>query len=142
MSAVLVLSLRLLIALSLYLFLGLAMVTLWKEVRRAGEKSSSSLIPEISLIYVDELEQTRIFNQPEVMVGREITCDLVIPNDTVSSHHARLSYHHKQWWIEDLQSTNGTFLNEERLYTPTVVVSGDELTLGNISLQIQIKPLK
>jgi pSer/pThr/pTyr-binding forkhead associated (FHA) protein len=142
MSAVIVLIIRILIAVSLYLFLGLAVFTLWKEVHETGEKRSRSLVPEISLTYTDELEQTRTFNQNEVTIGRDSTCDLVIPNDTVSSHHARLSFHHKQWWLEDLQSTNGTFLNNERLYTSTVIVSGDDLMLGNISLQISIKELK
>ena len=142
MSAYIVLGLRILISIVLYLFLGLTVFTLWRELRLAGEKSSSALVPEISLIYTDALEQTRTFNQAEVMVGREASSDLVVPDDTVSSHHARLRYHHKQWWVEDLQSTNGTFLNEERLYTPTVVVAGDELTLGNVSLRLEIKPLK
>lgn len=142
MSAVIVLVIRILIAVSLYLFLGLALITLWKEIRASEGKNNRVPIPELVLTYSNELEHTRAFSQQEVMIGREASSDLVIADDTVSSHHARFSYHHKQWWLEDLQSTNGTFLNNERLYTSTVIVSGDEVTLGNITIQVEIKSIK
>ena len=142
MTATIVLIIRVLIAACLYLFLGITVYTLWKQVRLAGERSGSPLIPEITLTYSDALEQSSVFNQPDITIGRDTSCELIIPDETVSSHHARLRYHHKQWWVEDLQSTNGTFLNDERLDTSTIMVSGDELILGNVSLQVEIKTLK
>ena len=42
----------------------------------------------------------------------------------------------KSGWVEDLQSTNGTYLNEDRILTPTVLTIGDELLLGQVSIQI------
>jgi pSer/pThr/pTyr-binding forkhead associated (FHA) protein len=59
-------------------------------------------------------------------------------DDTVSARHARLSYHHNQWWVEDLQSRNGTYLNDERVSVPTVIVSGDELRYGQVATLIEI----
>jgi pSer/pThr/pTyr-binding forkhead associated (FHA) protein len=55
-----------------------------------------------------------------------------------SARHARLSYHHNQWWLEDLGSTNGTLLNQEKLALPTVVISGDEFRCGETRFTITL----
>ncbi len=120
-------------------FLGVLHLCDLARVKLVSEKAKPETIPELSIYLSGSGEEPRIFVQPELTVGREASCDLVIPDDTISSHHARFRYHHGQWWLEDLQSTNGTFLNNERMYTPMVIVTGDEITLGKISLQIEIK---
>ncbi len=133
MSAILVLGLRILLAASLYAFLGWGLYTVWRELRRQSVDLSEKQVPPISLSYqVGENVQIRHFAAPEIIIGRDPGCDCPVPDETVSARHARLTYHHNQWWIEDLQSTNGTTLNEERLYTPTVIISGDELSCGHI----------
>jgi len=142
MSAVLVLFVRIIIAVCLYVFAGYAIYTLWKELKYANERRIAEIIPSISINYLDSAEQTTTFSQNEITMGRETSNDLIISDETVSSHHAKLSHRHRQWWLEDLQSTNGTFLNNERIYTPTVIVSGDEVILGNVSLLIMISSIK
>ena len=140
MSGIVVFILRLLVVVFLYGFLILAVYTIWKEMRSTSLAVSERKIPAITLAQVDEsMEEARDFSCANVTIGRDNACEYAISNDTVSAHHARLSYHHKQWWIEDLQSTNGTFLNDERIFTPTVIISGDEVRCGQISLQITIK---
>ncbi len=74
-----------------------------------------------------------------MIIGRSPNSDYPIANETVSARHARLSYHHNQWWVEDLNSTNGTYLNDERLTFPTVIISGDDLRCGRVNLSIQIE---
>ncbi|MCE5206876.1 MAG: FHA domain-containing protein [Chloroflexi bacterium] len=142
MSAVLVLFVRIIIAVCLYVFAGYAIYTLWRELKYANERRVAEIIPSISINYLDSAEQTTTFSQNEITMGRETSNDLIISDETVSSHHAKLSHRHRQWWLEDLQSTNGTFLNNERIYTPTVIVSGDEVILGNVSLLIMISSIK
>ncbi len=139
MSAVIVLIIRILIAVSLYLFLGFSVYAIWRELKMVSDKAKPQVIPALSIFFTGSGEEPHVFSQPELTLGRESSCELVIPDETVSSHHARLRYHHGQWWLEDLQSTNGTFLNNERMYTPMVIVTGDEITMGKISLQIEIK---
>ena len=78
------------------------------------------------------------FTTPDILVGREQTCDLVLDEKTVSGEHARLSYHHGNWWVEDLHSRNGTFLNLELLDTQVVLTSGDELQVGQEKIRIEI----
>jgi len=72
------------------------------------------------------------------VIGRDQTCDLNLDVNTVSAEHARLSYHHRNWWVEDLRSRNGTLLNLELVTTPAILVSGDELQLGQVLLKISI----
>jgi pSer/pThr/pTyr-binding forkhead associated (FHA) protein len=143
MTGTLVFIVRLLVLVSLYVFLLWALILLWRELRARGQAISLPQIPELSLSPVDtfegDLEEAKNFTQPEVFIGRSATSEYPLPDETVSSRHARLSYHHNQWWAEDLQSTNGTFLNDEPVSVPTVIVSGDELRCGQVRLMIDIR---
>ncbi|HEX2981812.1 MAG TPA: FHA domain-containing protein [Anaerolineaceae bacterium] len=141
MTGTVILILRLLMALALYAFLAAAIYTIWRDLRAQAEAVSVRQIPALLLRHqANPPEQPREFKSPEVVIGRDPSCELIIANETVSAHHARLSYHHNQWWLEDMQSTNGTFLNDERVYTPIVVISGDELRCGEEFFEITIQP--
>jgi hypothetical protein len=136
MSAILVLILRILIAVSLYAFTGYAFYLLWKTLRPAagGRKTTT---PWLTLKHSDKPDQEALQFEPgEVLVGRLKTCGLCLQDKTVSSRHALLSYHYKQWWVEDLGSTNGTYLNTMPVATPTVLVKGDILTIGKFNLVV------
>lgn len=140
MSGILVLIIRILLVACLYGFLGWALYSLWKDLRVQSGMISAPHIPELMLTPVDEEPAVpRVFQKREVVIGRSTNSEYSIVNDTVSSRHARLSYHHNQWWLEDLNSTNGTFLNDERVNLATVIVSGDELRVGQVSLLISIQ---
>jgi pSer/pThr/pTyr-binding forkhead associated (FHA) protein len=130
---------RLSMAIALYAFLSWAVYTLWRDIKRQSELLESRKIPKITLVndIGDEILSHEFILQ-ELMVGRDKSCDLVLDEKTVSAEHARLSYHHGNWWVEDLHSRNGTFLNQELLATQAVVTSGDELQVGQVELQIQI----
>ncbi len=139
MSAVLVLIFRILLAASLYVFLGWAILILWRDLRRQSQSLGKLKIPQVSLAWqLDDAEQERQFANAEVSIGRDPGNDCYLPDETISARHARMIFHHKQWWLEDLNSTNGTFLNQERLDVPTVVVSGDEIRCGKVNVTISI----
>ncbi len=141
MIATLVLILRLLLALALYTFLGWALWTLLQDVKQQGDKLAVQKKPAITLsIKIDRgQENVRRFLQPEIMIGRDPNCDLSITDEALSAHHARLAHHHGQWWLEDLNSRNGTFLNREKLTTSTVVITGDQFKCGNTVFGIQVE---
>ncbi|MCC6190601.1 MAG: FHA domain-containing protein [Anaerolineales bacterium] len=65
------------------------------------------------------------------VVGRELTCDIHLPSGHVSRRHARLSRDGADYVIEDLGSSNGTFVGGERLAAPRVLKNGDEILLGS-----------
>lgn len=140
MSELIVFAFRILLAALLYGFLGWGLVTIWRDLRTQGQFLSKPNIPPLLVSKPGE-EPPQSFTIPEVIIGRSGRSDYAITNETVSARHARLSYHHNQWWVEDLNSTNGTYLNDERLSVPTVVISGDELRCGKVSLSIRIEEM-
>jgi hypothetical protein len=139
MTAIFLLILRLAMVLALYAFLGWAVYTLWRDIKRQSELLAARRIPKITLVsqFGDESISSD-FVVPELVLGRDQTCDLILDEKTVSAEHARLSYHHGNWWVEDLHSRNGTFLNLDLLAAQAVLTSGDELQVGQVKLRIEI----
>ncbi len=138
MSGIVVLIIRAIVSLMLYAFLGTALYILWQDIQMQSELVKAAQVPSLTISSITDDINPMEFNVPEVIIGRDPLCNFVIPDETISSRHARLSYHHNQWWLEDLNSTNGTFLNDDRVYTPTVVITGDEIRCGQIVLKIII----
>jgi pSer/pThr/pTyr-binding forkhead associated (FHA) protein len=150
MSGPIVLALRLITAFALYGFLGWALFLLWRDVQKQGLSLANRRVPGISLTVRlgSATPILKYFAQPEIILGRDPGCDIPLIDDTVSTRHAQLTYHHGQWWLEDLNSTNGTFLNHEKLIVPVVVITGDEFKCGNtffnihVSLDAKFSPVK
>lgn len=71
-------------------------------------------------------------DQEVVLIGRSETCDLVLPERQISRQHARLRRQDDGYYIEDLGSKNGTFLNGQPLppFVPHRLKDGDELALA------------
>lgn len=72
-----------------------------------------------------------------VLIGRAPSCTLVLDDDYSSQRHARLYEHAGQWFVEDLGSTNGTFVGRERITEPTAVGPGSQLRVGQSTLELQ-----
>lgn len=140
MSGAVVLALRLLAAIALYGFLAWALIFLFREIHRQAVALAVRRVPGLSIMVKSPSGQgvLRYFNQAEITIGRDPGCDIPLSDDTVSARHAHLVYHHNQWWIEDLASTNGTMLNELPVTLPTVITSGDEIQCGSIGLSISL----
>lgn len=140
MSGVVFLILRILLVAMLFGFVGWSLYILWKDLRSQATAVQSRRAPALSLSITNTLDdQARTFTTTEVLIGRSPTASYSVRNETVSSNHARLVYRQNQWWVEDLRSTNGSFLNEERIYTPTVVMNGDDLRCGQVNIQVKIE---
>jgi len=139
MSGVVVLILRALMAISLYAFLGLAFYTLWRDLRAQSRLLTHQEVPALSIQFSETSDdQCHNFSVAEIIVGRDPACELPIDDESVSARHARMSFHHKQWWLEDLNSTNGTFLNDDPVQTATVMMSGDSIRCGQTTFSIKI----
>lgn len=69
-------------------------------------------------------------DQEEILVGRDLANDISISDPEVSRRHARLMNREGSIFVEDLGSTNGSFLNGERVTAPQPLRAGDVVTLG------------
>ena len=140
MSGSIVLALRLISTLALFGFLGWTLYYLYREVNRHGNSLANRRVPGISVTVRAGAGKHSVkhFSQSEILLGRDPGCDIPILDETVSTRHAQLSYHHKQWWLEDLSSTNGTLLNGTDVSMPTVITSGDEIRCGATKISITL----
>ena len=139
MSGIVLLIIRLLMVVALYAFLGWAVYTLWRDMKRQSDLIEARKIPAINVqVEMEDQIGVHSYSVSELVIGRDQSCDLVLDANTVSAEHARLSYHHQNWWLEDLGSRNGTYLNLERVTTAAILVSGDELQIGQVLIKISI----
>ncbi len=144
MSGPILLILRLLIAALLYAFLGWALYTIWRDLQQQSQALAARQAPPFSLVLKSDAvpgtedTQPHSFAKTEIVLGRSPTCDLTLDDKTISARHARCAYHHGQWWLEDLGSTNGTFINGEVVETSVVITDGDALRLGSVVVTVKI----
>lgn len=87
---------------------------------------------KLTLINNQSSDPAKVFEliKSEIVIGRDDGVDIVIPTPAVSRRHAKLSMEGNGYAIEDLGSSNGTFVNGERLRARKVLTAGDEIKLG------------
>jgi pSer/pThr/pTyr-binding forkhead associated (FHA) protein len=129
---------RVLIALTLYAFLGSVLVLLWRDLRAASRVSEQ--IPYARLEQRDGDSTIGTFQLVEFnSIGRETGSTIFLDDDTVSVHHANIVYEKGQWLLEDLGSHNGTIVNEVQIEEPIVVAHGDRIRLGKVLLVLSMQ---
>lgn len=72
-----------------------------------------------------------------VDIGRDEACSIRLDDTYVSQVHARLDGRDGGWYVEDLGSTNGTFLNDRRVEVPVEVHAGDVVRIGKTLLELR-----
>lgn len=128
--------LRVLLALVLYSFLGAILLFLWRDLREAG--SDGLQIPQGHLeVFHPEDVAEKFRLEPTTDIGRAAVNVVRLEDETVSAHHARISFHGGQWWLEDLASRNGTTVNDLPVHEPLVVAYGDEICFGRVRARIE-----
>jgi pSer/pThr/pTyr-binding forkhead associated (FHA) protein len=65
-----------------------------------------------------------------IYIGRSKQCALRLDSADISARHARMGYEHGEFWIEDLGSTNGTFVNDQQISGRVNVPAGETIVLG------------
>lgn len=73
----------------------------------------------------------------EISIGRAAGCQVTIDDTYASQIHARVFNRDNQWMIEDLGSTNGTWLNRHKVSGPMVIKPGDVIQIGNTVMEMQ-----
>jgi len=73
----------------------------------------------------------------EITIGRSSDSAIIIRDDYTSTHHARLMLWNGRWMIQDLDSTNGTFLNGSRVTVPTPIPLGATVKVGATTFELR-----
>ncbi len=75
-------------------------------------------------------------NQP-ITIGRAEDSTLVVADDYASARHARLTPRNGEWYLEDLGSTNGTYLDRAKVTGPTPVPLGVPIRIGRTAIELR-----
>jgi hypothetical protein len=73
----------------------------------------------------------------QIQIGRAEACQVQLDDTYASQFHARIYRRDGSWFVEDLGSTNGTYLNQRRLTAPAEVRAGDRLRIGKTTLELR-----
>ncbi|MBU6451013.1 MAG: FHA domain-containing protein [Cyanobacteria bacterium REEB67] len=77
-------------------------------------------------------------NSPSASLGRAPENDVVLPEDGyASADHARVYFDQGRWWVEDLMSSNGTFVNDKLLGEPWPLSPNDLIKVGRTIFRIE-----
>jgi pSer/pThr/pTyr-binding forkhead associated (FHA) protein len=131
----------------LYLFFLRVLRAVWSELREpqpAGDASLADIPPAAEApVRPTPIDRLVVLAPPEragesfrigteLTVGRAPTNTVTLPDDTfVSQLHARVFRRENDCFVEDLGSTNGTFLNGQRVGAPVALRIGDRIQIGN-----------
>ncbi len=134
---------------AIWLFFVYAARMVWVEVRRSCAEQAAQSPPSAPVVADKALElRLRVVDPPqrrgrvfelgdEVTVGRSPGCAVPLDDDTfASSIHARVFRRSGELWLEDLGSTNGTWVNDERLDSPVRLRRGDRVKVGSTVLEV------
>jgi FHA domain-containing protein len=70
-------------------------------------------------------------------LGRDVNNSIVLDDEFASAAHAALTYRGRAWYVEDLGSTNGTFVNGSKLDGLSPIAFGDEIQIGQVRLRLE-----
>lgn len=79
-----------------------------------------------------------LISSVERVLGRDAGNDVSLDDDEASARHARISFDDEGFWIEDLDTTNGTFVNGQRITERTVLRNEDLIRIGRTMLQFHV----
>jgi hypothetical protein len=92
--------------------------------------------PIITVIEGKYLNQHWPIEKDEIIIGRDDTCDVVLPERQISRQHIRITKEENRFYIEDLESRNGTWINDVKLEGKRELLDGDEI---HVALAIRMQ---
>jgi hypothetical protein len=126
-----------------------------RVISRIAKQNAPSLaagsVTELGLVEGDSFEPTQIAiitgrnagsNLPidgkkEILIGRAASSDLIIGDEFASSMHAKLVLVGEDWVLQDLNSTNGTFLDGKKVTTPATIRAGMNIRIGTTNFELR-----
>ncbi len=124
-----------------YIIILFALRIMYKDIKNGGSKKA----PRKKTFGLEVMQSGTNENLREgsvIPIGREVTLgrrddnSVVLKESYVSGHHARIYLRNTDYVLEDLNSTNGTLLNDEKVEKKTYVRVGDEIKIGSAVFKV------
>lgn len=131
--------LRIGFVLLIYLFFLIVARALWRDLR-ASVAGAGRALGRLVVVASPEgrpAPGTAILLDAINSLGRDVNNSIVIDDTFVSTDHALLTFRGRAWYVEDRGSTNGTWLNGQRVETYAPLGYGDELQVGQVRLRLE-----
>ena len=134
--------LRLTLIALIYLFLYQVLRATARElVTLAKYGNVQSPVSGTSIVVLDGAQSSLVVGEsrpvfPDMTLGRDPGNDLVIDDPHTSAFHAVILYSRDRWWIRDLESSNGTFLNDEPVRAVVAIAPNDVLQCGRVRFRM------
>ena len=144
MSEQLLTILKLCLLALLYLFFLRVLRAVWVEIngpKREARPARQSKAERRQVVQLTVVEPPQLRGQTyslndEVTLGRAAGCQVVLDDTYASQIHARLFARDGQYFVEDLGSTNGTYLNRRKVAGPMVMQRGDRIRIGGTEMEL------
>ncbi|MCW8879952.1 MAG: FHA domain-containing protein [Kangiellaceae bacterium] len=114
-----------------------SVLTIEQTTKLLKERQQLTLLEKTRLMFLKEnqLSQVFIIEQPEVIIGRTDSADIFIEDNSISRQHAKIKLNREGYFIEDLGSTNGTYVQDQPIQDKFPLLDGSSILVGNILLQ-------
>ena len=136
----------------LYIFVARAVKAVYLELRAPTPRRASARAPaparpparrtkkaprKLAIVEGDSLKGKSFDVSEELVVGRAEKCHIVLDDTYVSQMHARIFSKGEAVMVEDLGSTNGTYLNRRRITSPSELQRGDRVKIGKTVMELR-----
>jgi hypothetical protein len=102
-----------------------------------GRPTTSPARPSMLMVQADGKKPRSMRLDGSTTIGRGAECELRLDDTYVSQQHARIFDRGGNWYVEDLGSTNGTFVNEQKLAAPAMLTPGDHIRVGTTVVELR-----
>ncbi|NMC62725.1 MAG: FHA domain-containing protein [SAR324 cluster bacterium] len=99
------------------------------RILQSASASTGPVFPAVMVLGQNPM-MISFSQKQEILIGRSNQCVVRLDSPEISSQHAKMGFEKGEFWIEDLGSTNGTFLNGQQIGTKTYINAGVPLVLG------------
>ena len=101
-------------------------------------QSSEASAPRLVVLQEDEKKEVFTLSSIKSIIGREVENDVMIDDEKISRRHAIIYHDEGEYWIEDLNSKNGVYLNGKKITGRERLVDGYLLKLGTTMLRFEL----
>lgn len=106
---------------------------------RRGKEAATPASPQPTtlLVHPHDGKPRTVRLDASMVIGRAPEAELRLDDTFASSQHARIFGRNGSWYVEDLGSTNGTFVNEQKLMAPAMIQPGDSIRIGQTTMELR-----